>query len=101
MRKPIRLNSEEKQIEASVARYVPVKAEKRSKVEQAIEKAKKAKNINIRINEHDLMVLRDKAATEGIPYQTLIASVLHKYVSDRLLDEKEILRSIELLERRA
>ena len=101
MRRQIRLNSEERCFEASVDRYVPVKPEKRSKIEQVIEKAKKAKNINIRINEHDLKILRDKAAAEGIPYQTLISSVLHKFVSDRLLDEEDILRSIELLERRA
>ena len=41
----------------------------------------KNKKINIRISENDLSALRRKAAHEGIPYQTLIGSVLHKYVS--------------------
>jgi len=42
---------------------------------------KKNKKINIRISENDLAALQRKAAREGIPYQTLIGSVLHKYVS--------------------
>lgn len=40
---------------------------------------KKNKKINIRISENDLSALQRKAAREGIPYQTLIGSVLHKY----------------------
>ena len=42
---------------------------------------KKNKKINIRISENDLAALQKKAAREGIPYQTLIGSVLHKFVS--------------------
>jgi predicted DNA binding CopG/RHH family protein len=42
---------------------------------------KKNRNINIRISENDLSALQRKAAREGIPYQTLIGSILHKYVS--------------------
>jgi predicted DNA binding CopG/RHH family protein len=38
----------------------------------------KTRNINIRISERDLRKLKVKAAAEGIPYQTLAASVLHK-----------------------
>ena len=40
---------------------------------------KKNKKINIRISENDLSALRRRAAREGIPYQTLIGSILHKY----------------------
>ena len=42
---------------------------------------KKNKKINIRISDNDLTALQRKAAREGIPYQTLIGSVLHKYAS--------------------
>ena len=45
---------------------------------------KKARKINIRISENDLSALQRKAAREGIPYQTLIGSVLHKYASGLL-----------------
>jgi len=40
--------------------------------------------INIRLHPKDLRVLQKKAIAEGIPYQTLIASILHKYVEGRL-----------------
>ena len=38
-----------------------------------------------------------KAEHEGIPYQTLISSVLHKFVTDQLIDQKNIIKSIQLL----
>ena len=41
----------------------------------------KTKNINIRMSEKDLFYLKSRAAVKGIPYQTLIASVLHQYSS--------------------
>jgi predicted DNA binding CopG/RHH family protein len=47
---------------------------------------KKNRKINIRISENDLSALQRKAAREGIPYQTLIGSVLHKYASGLLKD---------------
>ena len=45
---------------------------------------KKDARINIRISSKDLRGLQKKALAEGIPYQTLVASVLHKYVEGRL-----------------
>ncbi len=42
---------------------------------------KKNRKINIRISENDLSAIQRRAAREGIPYQTLIGSVLHKYAS--------------------
>jgi len=44
---------------------------------------RKDKRINIRISQRDLEGLQVKAVREGIPYQTLISSVLHKYVASR------------------
>ena len=49
---------------------------------QAVESAKatlnKTRNINIRLSERDLYKLKAKAIEEGIPYQTLASSILHK-----------------------
>jgi predicted DNA binding CopG/RHH family protein len=45
---------------------------------------KKDRRINIRISSRDLAALQKRAVQEGIPYQTLVASILHKYVSGRL-----------------
>ena len=42
---------------------------------------KKNKKINIRISENDLSAIQRRAVREGIPYQTLIGSILHKYAS--------------------
>jgi predicted DNA binding CopG/RHH family protein len=47
---------------------------------------KKNQKINIRIADNDLAALKRRAAREGIPYQTLIRSVLHKYASGFLKD---------------
>ena len=46
----------------------------------------KNKRVNIRISSRDLEGLQARAAEEGVPYQTLMASVLHKFVSGRLVD---------------
>ena len=42
--------------------------------------------VNIRISGKDLEALQKRALEEGIPYQTLIASLLHEYVSGRLVE---------------
>ena len=48
---------------------------------------KKDKRVNIRISSKDLMSLQKRAIREGVPYQTLIASVLHKYASGGLTEK--------------
>ncbi|MDA0821419.1 MAG: antitoxin [Proteobacteria bacterium] len=45
---------------------------------------RKDARINIRLSSRDLRALQAKAMQEGIPYQTLVASVLHKYVDGQL-----------------
>jgi len=50
-------------------------------------KKSKAARINIRLTEGDLDELKLRAEEEGIPYQTLIASVLHKYINGRLVSK--------------
>jgi predicted DNA binding CopG/RHH family protein len=46
----------------------------------------KDRRVNIRLSSGDLNDIQVKALEEGIPYQTLIASVLHKYVTGRLAE---------------
>ncbi|MFP4157431.1 MAG: CopG family antitoxin [Opitutales bacterium] len=45
---------------------------------------KKDKRVNIRISERDLSSIQKIALEEGIPYQTLISSVLHKFVNKKI-----------------
>ena len=47
----------------------------------------KEKRVNIRLSTPDLMDIQARALEEGLPYQTLIASVLHKFVSGRLVEK--------------
>jgi len=47
---------------------------------------RKDKRVNIRISERDLKELQRIALREGLPYQTLISSILHKYVNGALID---------------
>jgi predicted DNA binding CopG/RHH family protein len=45
--------------------------------------AAKNKRINIRLSERDLVNLKAKSLEEGMPYQTLIANIIHKYISGK------------------
>ena len=53
----------------------------------------KNRRVNIRISGRDLEGLQARAAEEGMPYQTLMASVLHKFVSGRLVEDQERITS--------
>lgn len=87
------MNDEEKDILDSYERgeWKSVKNQKREikKLQQyAHNTLQKDKRINIRMSSKDLDRVRVIAAQQGIPYQTLISSVIHKYVSG-YLKEKE------------
>ena len=60
--------------------------EKEKKRYQQIAQAtlNKTRNINIRLSERDLQKIKVKAMERGLPYQTLVASVVHQYSNDRL-----------------
>jgi predicted DNA binding CopG/RHH family protein len=92
-----KLDSYEQDIEDHALEFKPISTKKRQIIESIIDEAKKTKNINIRISEYDLEKLREKSASEGLPYQTLISSIIHKYVSNQLINEKDIIKSIQLL----
>ena len=47
---------------------------------------RKNKRVNIRLSTPDLSEIQARAAEEGVPYQTLIASVLHKFIAGRFLE---------------
>lgn len=86
----LKLSKEEKEIlkDFEAGEFKSVITSKRKKTIQASaeETFKKDKRINIRISSRDLESLQRRALEEGIPYQTLVSSVLHKYVSCSLRD---------------
>ncbi len=53
--------------------------------------AVKDRRVNIRLSSIDLNDIQVKALQEGMPYQTLIASVLHKYVSGRFVEKSGLI----------
>ena len=88
-----RLNKEEQDIldafDAGELQQAPDVEERRvrhQKYAQAM--FKKDARINIRLPSKDLRGLQKKALAEGIPYQTLVASILHKYVEGRLYEDR-------------
>lgn len=87
-----KLDKYEKEIEKSVSNgewksIINLEEQKRTYAKIAKNTLKKDKRINIRISERDLINLKAKALEEGIPYQTLISSVLHKYLSGKLVEQ--------------
>ena len=72
--------------EAGALTSVASKAELAKFKAAARSTAVKDKRVNIRLSSGDLSDIQIRALQEGVPYQTLIASVLHKYVTGRLSD---------------
>ena len=93
------LDAFEQSIEDSAERFVPLSDAEQAEVETIINTANKTRNINIRISAYDLEKVKQKSAEEGIPYQTLISSVIHRYIAGKLVDESAVLKSMELLRR--
>ncbi|NOX88912.1 MAG: antitoxin [Calditrichaeota bacterium] len=92
-----KLLDDEKKIENEIDNLVPVSGEKKKKIERILTSAKKNRSISLRISNYDLEKLKEKARDEGVPYQTLISSILHKYVNNRLLEKDEMLKFFQLM----
>ena len=94
----IKLDKYEQSIEENILGYKTVSDKKKRRINNIIKKANEKKNISLRINRHDLDLLKLRAEHEGIPYQTLLSSLIHKFVTEQLIDQKDILKSIRLLQ---
>lgn len=91
--KKIKLDEEERELLKSVERgewrsVKNLKDEIRRYAGYAKAQTRKDKNVNLRMSSMDIEAIRKKAFYEGIPYQTLMASVLHKFATGRLMDRK-------------
>ncbi len=88
-----KLTEEEKEILDSFEKgeWIPVKNLSKRKKElmlYARNTLKKDKRLNIRISERDLNELQRKAVAEGLPYQTYVSSIIHKFVNGKLIEAK-------------
>ncbi len=86
----LKLDKEEQDILAAydLGEFKSVMTKKRKNMIEEMAKVafKKDKRINIRLSGRDLSAIQQRALEEGIPYQTLVSSILHKYVSGSLYD---------------
>lgn len=92
-----KLDKYESEIEGNISQFAPVSNTKKASIESIIDKANEKKSISLRLKNNDIEQLKLRAETEGLPYQTLLSSIVHKFVTDQLVDKKSILRSLEIL----
>ncbi len=85
-----RLSPEEQEVENSADQLQRVSPEKRARVESIIDRARKNQAISLRLSEFDLEMVKKRADREGLPYQTLINMIIHKYVTGQLYDKEEL-----------
>ena len=86
-------DKEEKELMESIEKDEWVSIEN---LEEEIQKAKaaaratitKSERMNIRITPKDLKDLKIRAIEQGMPYQTLVSSIIHKYLSGRLIEKQ-------------
>ncbi|MGC9363308.1 MAG: CopG family antitoxin [Fidelibacterota bacterium] len=93
----IKLLEDEKSIESEIDFLKPISGEKKERISKIIAKAKKNRSISLRVSNFDLEKLKEKADTEGIPYQTLINSILHKYITGQLLEKDQVIKSFRII----
>jgi predicted DNA binding CopG/RHH family protein len=97
MKEPkIKLDAYEQGIEDMADSLVPASPKTKAKFDAIVEKAGKSTSISLRLNHFDLEKVKEKARESGLPYQTLISMVLHKYITDQLWDKNEALKALQL-----
>lgn len=83
----IELDAEEQEYEDSFDEFVPSPESERIALIAAARSGRRP--LSIRIDSADIVALKRLAAREGMPYQTLLGSIIHKYVSGNLVDVNE------------
>ena len=88
------LTKEEKEILDSFEKdeWVPVAnltKRKKELMAYARNTLRKDKRLNLRISERDLLELQKRAVNEGLPYQTYVSSIIHKFINGNLVEAKK------------
>lgn len=89
-----KLTKEEKEILNSFEKdeWVPVAnltKRKKELMAYARNTLRKDKRLNIRISERDLLELQKRAVNEGLPYQTYVSSIIHKFINGNLVEARK------------
>lgn len=96
LKKKIKLSADERDIEKNVHKLVPISTAESKRIFGIIEKAKKNTSISLRINNYDLDKLKLKAEKNGLPYQSLITTVLHKFINEEYFEKNEVLKTMKV-----
>lgn len=92
----VKLDEEERDLLESYERdeWVPV-PDMETRIAEYQEAARvyfrKDRRVNIRMSNRDILALQEIALEEGIPYQTLMSSILHKYVTGRFVERPRVM----------
>ena len=97
----VKLDKFEKVIENEAKDYRQVLSPKKREIDSILKRAQKAHNINLRINKEELNLLKQRAEKEGLPYQTLLSSILHKYLTNQLIESDGVVRLLDIMKKNA
>jgi predicted DNA binding CopG/RHH family protein len=92
----IQLPPEEQEIENSIEQWVPASEETREHLRRIAERSKKNEAISIRMSSFDLSRIKEMATEQGMPYQTLINVIVHKYVTNQMYEKNEVLKTLRV-----
>jgi len=92
-----KLDADEQRLEEDMAQFQPINAAKKKLIEDIVAKAAEKRTVSLRLKGNDVERLKRRAEAEGLPCQTLLASIVHKFLYDQLVDRRSILKSMELL----
>ena len=95
--KKINLSKFEKSIDDQADEYKSASKNLQKKVKKIIDKVNKTRSITLRMKKEDLNQIRKEAEKEGLPYQTLISSVIHKFITRQLIEKAKIEEAVRLL----
>jgi predicted DNA binding CopG/RHH family protein len=93
----VTLDAYEQSIEDMAGSLVPASPETRAKFGAIVDKARKSQSISLRFSSYDLEKVKEKAKESGLPYQTLITMIIHKYITGQFWDKNEALKTLQLL----
>ncbi len=91
-----KLDKEEQWHEDHLHEFTPIIGKEKKRLDATLAKARKEKSISLRMREQDIVRLKKEAASEGLPYQTLISSILYRYTTGQLVDIKQVKKVLSL-----
>jgi predicted DNA binding CopG/RHH family protein len=93
----VKLSQEERDIEDNLENYVELSPKEYKHIDKIINRTKERKAITLRMNIDDLSSVKSQAMKEGLPYQTLIVSIVHKYITNQLIDSNNIKKVLQMV----